>query len=141
MNWGTKLMIAMGLFMAFILTLSLKMIFSNSDALVEKDYYEQGINYSKKYDAKQLAIADSVVPAIETDDAGLVISFTSAAVCKLTFKRMSDATLDTTFIRQTDHDFNIQIPGDELKSGPWRLSMDYTINDQEYLFEKEIIMP
>ena len=52
MNWGTKLVIGMGLFMAFIITLVVFMMRSGSDDLVDKDYYQKGIEYDKEYTRK-----------------------------------------------------------------------------------------
>lgn len=135
------MVIALALFMAFILTLSVKMIFSNDDALIEKDYYEQGLNYNKKYDARQQAIADSVVPSVDVNENGLTISFTHPAECKLNFKRLSDAKMDTIFERRTNEDFSIHVLKGDLKSGPWLLTLNYTIDEKTYLYESENIMP
>ncbi|WP_256009699.1 FixH family protein [Desertivirga xinjiangensis] len=141
MSWGTKLAVAMGLFMIFILTLGFRMIFSNSDTLIEKDYYEQGLNYNQKYDAKRLAVTDSVIPKIETDNHGLSIRFILPASCKLNFKRLSDSKMDRTIERQTDEEDVVHIAEGELKSGPWMLSVNYSINEKNYLYEQEILMP
>ena len=141
MNWGTKLVIALGLFMAFIITLSVKMIYSNDDSLIEKDYYEKGLHYSEKYDAQQSAIRDSMLPSVDVNEYGLTISFSQPAKCRLNFKRLANAKMDTTLERDTDEDFLVQVIEGDLESGPWRLSLDYTINDKTYLFEREIIMP
>lgn len=141
MNWGTKLAVAMGLFMIFILTLGFRMIFSNSDTLIEKDYYEQGLNYNQRYDAKRLAVTDSVIPRIEADNNGLSIRFTLPASCKLNFKRLSDSKMDRTIERQTDEEGLVHIAEGELRSGPWMLSLKYSINEKNYLYEREILMP
>ncbi|MEJ6981238.1 FixH family protein [Pedobacter sp. P351] len=141
MNWGTKLVIALALFMAFILTLSVKMIFSNDDALIEKDYYEQGLNYNKKYDARQQAVADSVVPSVDVNENGLTIVFRHPAECKLNFKRLSDAKMDTIFERSTDKDFSVRVLKGDLRRGPWLLTLNYTIDEKTYLYESEKIMP
>lgn len=131
----------MGLFMAFIITLSVKMITSNDDALIEKDYYEKGLKYDETYNAKQEAVTDSVVPLIEENDEGLNISFSDKAKCKMTFKRLSDAKMDTTIERNTDEDFTIQVFEEDLKSGRWMLSLKYIIDNKAYLLEREINMP
>lgn len=47
MNWGTKLIIGMALFMAFIIGLAVFMLNSNADPLVDKDYYEKGLKYDE----------------------------------------------------------------------------------------------
>lgn len=141
MNWGTKLVIALGLFMAFILTLSLKMIFSSEDALIEKDYYEKGLNYDEKYDAKQLAITDSVVPQLTINNEGLLVHFIRPAACVITLKRLSNSKMDTLITRSTNADFDLKIAKSELAAGPWMLAIDYIIDTKSYLFEKEIVMP
>lgn len=52
LNWGTKLVVAAALFMAFIITMSVKMI--NEDVvLVENDYYEKGEAYQTTIDANK----------------------------------------------------------------------------------------
>ncbi len=65
MNWGTKLVIAMALFMTFIIALSTKMILSDKDDLVDKDYYEKGLNYDLDYQRKQNMENDKAEPKIE----------------------------------------------------------------------------
>jgi hypothetical protein len=141
MNWGTKLVVAMALFMAFIITLGIKMVFSNDDSLIENDYYEQGLKYNEKYDAKRSAMTDSVVPGINVNDQRLSISFSDPAKCRLNFKRLSDAKMDTVFERFTNEDHVVKISAGDLKSGPWMLSLNYIVNGKTYLLELEIIMP
>ena len=52
LNWGTKLVVAAALFMAFIITMTVKMI--NEDVvLVENDYYEKGEAYQTTIDANK----------------------------------------------------------------------------------------
>lgn len=141
MNWGTKLIFAMALFMAFILTLSIRMIFSNDDALIESNYYENGLNYSQKYNAKQSAITDSVLPSIKLDNSGMHICFVAPAHCKLSFKRASDSKQDTVFHRFTDQDHCIRTSAGQIGKGPWFFSIEYKLNNKTYLFEKDILMP
>jgi hypothetical protein len=141
MNWGTKIMIGMGLFMAFIISLCVKMIFSNDDALIEKNYYEKGLNYDKDYNARHDAVTDSVVPSISASDAGLKISFSDAATCTLNLKKLSDSKLDTIISAATDEDRLVRLEAGEVESGPWNLTLDYTINNKPYQVTREIIMP
>src|SRR5690606_36918435 len=141
MNWGTKLVIGMALFMSFILILVLKMAFSPEDALIDKDYYEKGQNYNVEYDAKQRAVQDSVVPEINVSEDGLTINFKQAVDYKLTAKRPSDIKMDKQFDGKTDETFSINLPESELAKGPWKLTLQFNISDKEYLVEREIIMP
>lgn len=52
LNWGTKLVVAAALFMAFIIVLSVKMI-KQDVVLVENDYYEKGEAYQSTIDANK----------------------------------------------------------------------------------------
>ena len=73
MNWGTKLLIGMGLFMAFIITLAVLMIKSGSDDLVDKDYYQKGIEYDKDYERKSQMQKDQAEPEISIGESIRII--------------------------------------------------------------------
>ena len=141
MNWGTKLMIGMGLFMAFIVVLVYKMVTSPEDAMIDKNYYEKGQAYDTVYNAKQRAIQEGMVPKIEVNQNGLSIVFSQPADYKLICKRPSDSKLDRQFEGKLAEDFTIYIPKEDLKAGPWKINLEYTINGRNYLVEREITMP
>ncbi|MBC7915081.1 MAG: FixH family protein [Pyrinomonadaceae bacterium] len=141
MNWGTKIILAMGLFMGFILILSVKMILSNDDTLIEKDYYEKGLQYDETYNAKQSALTDNVVPIVDLNDYGLTLIFKNPAKCKLNFKRLSNSKMDTIIEQNTDEDFSVYVFENDIEGGPWQLAMEYVINGKTYLLERKIIMP
>lgn len=141
MSWGTKLMIGMAACMLFIIYMVVRIFLSSNDDLVDKNYYEKGQTYNTEFDAKQRAIDDKLVPAIESTQAGLRISFLRRASYKLICKRPSDAKLDKVFDGDTGDNYSVMIPVSELKSGPWNLHLEYVIANVRYLVEKEIIMP
>ncbi|RZM29342.1 MAG: hypothetical protein EOO88_05320 [Pedobacter sp.] len=60
MNWGTKIIIGMAVFMAFILVLGIFMIRSNPDPLVDEDYYEKGLNYDQELKRMEEIKKDSI---------------------------------------------------------------------------------
>lgn len=47
MNWGTKIVVALALFMALMVTFGIYMVSSDTDSLVAEDYYERGLNYDR----------------------------------------------------------------------------------------------
>jgi len=47
MNWGTKIVIALALFMALIVSFGVYMVSRDTDSLVAEDYYERGLNYDR----------------------------------------------------------------------------------------------
>lgn len=65
MNWGTKLIIGMASFMAFIIVLGTLMITSKSDPLVDEDYYEKGLNYDTEIKRLEKVKQDSVAASKE----------------------------------------------------------------------------
>ena len=141
MNWGTKLVIGMVLFMGFIATLVFFMIINNDqDALIEKDYYEKGQNYDLDYKAMQDARDDKIIPIITTDEKGTTILFPVAVAYEMLWRRLSDPSLDRTF--KSDIPKNeVFIPLNDLKSGSWLLRIQYKINEKKYLYQNKIMIP
>lgn len=60
MNWGTKIVIALALFIVLITTFGVYMVSTDTDSLVAEDYYERGLQYDR------LRAADSVQQAKDT---------------------------------------------------------------------------
>lgn len=142
MNWGTKIVIGLALFMTFIIAMATKMFISaGDDDLVENDYYEKGLSYDKQYDLQRLAQADSVIPYIKVDQSGLAITFTSSSNYKLLCRRASDSALDKLISGSTGSDNLLFVSRSELKSGPWKLHIEFTQAGKDYLVEHEIMMP
>ena len=60
MNWGTKIIVALALFIALIVSFGIYMVSSDTDSLVAEDYYERGLNYDR------LRAADTVQQTTDT---------------------------------------------------------------------------
>lgn len=60
MNWGTKIIVALALFIALIVSFGIYMVSSDTDSLVAEDYYERGLNYDR------LRAADAVQHPTDT---------------------------------------------------------------------------
>jgi hypothetical protein len=139
MNWGTKLVIGMGLFMSFIITLAVLMIRSDSDDLVDVNYYEKGIEYDKDYDRKNQLIKDMAEPEINVTNQ-LTIIFKSPAKGNIRFIHPSDKTKDNTLSIDSGSDNQVQIPLNDYRKGHWKLSIEWESNEKSYLYEKNIII-
>ncbi|MGI4729762.1 MAG: FixH family protein, partial [Janthinobacterium lividum] len=85
MNWGTKLVIGMAVFMAFIIGLGLMMVTSKSDDLVDANYYENGLKYDRDYNRKEQVLKDHAQPEININPESLILKFTQPATGKLRF--------------------------------------------------------
>ena len=132
----------MAMFMIFILAMAAKMVIDGGDDdLVEKDYYEKGLAYDKVYDAKTLAVADSVVPDFKVSEEGLVVLFKSPSTYKLVCKRSSDSSLDQVFEEKINEVVRFVVPKGNFKKGPWNLIIEFSSNGKQYLVEREMTMP
>ncbi|MFM6976714.1 MAG: FixH family protein [Sphingobacteriaceae bacterium] len=140
MNWGTKLIIAMGLFIGFIITLGIIMVNSKTDALVETDYYEKGINYDTDFAKKQQVINDHAAPTIQVGKT-LSIQFIHQPKGTLQFLRPDNKKQDFKLDLEADSNHLVTIAAAAIKSGRWHLILNWENAGKKYLFEQEINLP
>lgn len=138
MNWGTKLMIGMALFMTFIIVLAVLMFNSKTDALVDTDYYEKGLNYDQEYNKREQVNKDHALPIVKITGDTLSITFKEAAIGNIRMMHNSDKKLDKRFILTTDHQHKFIIPIGASKKGRWKLIMNWISNEKTYLNEQEV---
>jgi hypothetical protein len=140
MNWGTKLIIGMVIFMTYILVLVTLMMTSDSDALVDNNYYEKGIAYDKDYDKKENVLKDKAQPEVVLTDNDLTITFITQAVGTAKLIRTADKKLDQTMILKTDDANEFKIATTGKSTGLWKLQLEWTSDGKVYLYEKEVIL-
>ena len=136
-NWGTKLVIAIIIFMSFIFVLVYKS-YNNEVLLVEKDYYPKGLKYQDRLNeienakplAKQLKIyqeADKLVvvfPEIHPDTGTIY------------FFRPSATNLDMTFKLEPEADNSMSFPKSQFQKGKYILKIFWKENNAAYYIEK-----
>jgi hypothetical protein len=137
MNWGTKLVIGMGLFMAFIITLAVLMIRSGSDDLVDQDYYQKGIEYDKDYARKSQMQKDQSEPEIKISDS-LRIIFKKPATGSIRFLHPSDNKKDRIVSLNSGTKKEIALPLEDITKGHWKLIIEWESEKNEYMFEKNM---
>jgi len=137
MNWGTKLVIGMGLFMAFIITLAVMMMRSGSDDLVDKDYYQKGIEYDKDYAKKSQMQKDQAEPEISIGDS-IKIIFNRPAIATFRFLHPSDNKKDRTVSVNSGTSNEVALPLSDSDKGHWKLIIEWKSDEKEYMFEKNI---
>lgn len=137
MNWGTKLIIGMALFMSFIITLAVLMIRSDSDDLVDVNYYEKGIEYDKDYERKSQLIKDNAEPEISVND-NLKIVFKGPAKGNIRFIHPSDKTMDSTMNFNSGTTNQTELPLKNFRKGHWNISLEWESNGKAYLYNKNI---
>lgn len=137
MNWGTKLVISMGLFISFIVTLGVLMIRSSSDDLVDTNYYEKGIGYDKDYNRKNQVQKDHAEPVITSDDS-LKIVFQQPATGNLKFIHSSDKKMDRMLEIVSDNGNQVNLPLTNMSKGHWKLLLEWESAGRAYLYEKDL---
>lgn len=139
MNWGTKIVLGLGLFMAFIITLVVLMVNSNSDDLVDSDYYEKGIEYDKDYVRKNQVLIDKAEPVISVNE-DLKIVFKSPISGTIHFIHPSDQSKDRSMPLNSGSENEIKIPLDSFTKGHWKVILEWESSGKSYLYDKSIII-
>jgi len=143
-SWGTSIVIAFGLFMAFILyfVFLVQSDKKYDNELVLSDYYKYEMNLeneqNKERNANELA---SNLIIIEQDNE-IVIEFPSEfdytkITGKISLYRPSDEKLDFE-IPISLSSSNLLIPRKVLADGRWDIIVDWRFQDKEYLTKKSI---
>ncbi|MCF6350678.1 MAG: FixH family protein [Flavobacteriaceae bacterium] len=140
-NWGTGLVIAMFVFIVFILSFVYK-TFTNkkyNHHLVSKEYYKDEINYQQEIDALTNAKKLEENVKLENRKDGIVIIFPkefSNINGVIQFQRASDVELDFNLpIKLTNN--QLLIPREKLVQGLYNVKIDWTVNNVKYLFKEK----
>lgn len=137
MNWGYKLVIGMLLFMAFIVTLAVRMMSQHVD-LVTDHYYEAGIHYDVDHAARQAAQLPGASFRAEKHEDGIQLVFPKGADGTVWLYRASNSLQDVKLPIQTDANGRQFIQAERLTKGPYRIIARWKLNNILYLQEKDL---
>lgn len=143
-NWGTGIVIAFGLFMAFILSFVYK-VQSNQkydNELVTKEYYKKEATVQIDIEKKQHANALKNLVVIKKVDQGIIIEFPSdfdysKIKGKVSLYRPSSQKLDFEINISLSSPY-LLIPKSNLTGGLWDISVDWNYNETDYLNKETI---
>ena len=143
-NWGTAMVIAMVLFMAFILQFVYRSIALDKyeHQLVSEDYYKDELYYQQEIDKMNNASKLTQNVKVDRVGEGMLVSFPDEMTfTKITgnvyFQRPSDERLDfQKEISLSDH--SMLITDDKLINGKWKVKIDWKYGDEEYLLKEAI---
>lgn len=142
MNWGIKIIIGMLTFMSFIGILAVLMLRSKTDALVDQDYYEKGLNYDEDYQLKENVIRDDASPKVSIQGKSILILFKTEATGKIKLMRVSDQRKDKMISFRTNEMKEAELSATALTAGLWKLIVTWqSVNGSSYLMEQEINVP
>lgn len=143
-NWGTGIVIAFALFMAFILSFVYK-VQSNQkydNELVTKEYYKKEATVQIDIEKKQHANALKNLVVIKKVDEGVIIEFPSdfdysKIKGKVSLYRPSSQKLDFEINISLSSPY-LLIPKSNLTGGLWDISVDWNYKETDYLNKETI---
>lgn len=134
MNWGTKIVISLGTFIAFIVSLGVWMMLSN-DEKVEKDYYERDLMYEKEIQAQRNAQNLSAEVALDITKNNLTFTFpkeTQNYTGEVSFMRPDDAKKDQAFEMKLEKNQTQVIDAEQLQKGLWKIQVKWQMDGKLY---------
>jgi hypothetical protein len=142
MNWGTKLVIGIAMFMTFIVGMVVYMFkVHGNDGLVEDDYYEKGINYDAEYEAKKNVLDDDATPEVKISDSQIIIQLKDAADYQLLMMRPSSSKKDIHSSGKTIGTANLIVfNAQQMDKGLWSLKLAWQVKGKKYRYQKDIML-
>ncbi|WP_299526009.1 FixH family protein [Winogradskyella sp.] len=143
-NWGTAIVIAFIGFIGFIMYFVVNMAANDEydHDLVVEDYYQQELKFQTEIDKEENSKALKTNISWQKTQEGILITFPEDLNIKdikgiVFLYRPSNKQLDfETLISLSNH--NLLIPDNRLLGGRWNIKIDWTYNNNAYLFKEEI---
>lgn len=143
-SWGTGLVIALGLFIAFILFFVITMMTDKEyeHDLVVEEYYKQEVGFQDELNAEKNAMHSPFKVRVEESTAGVDLIFPEEMVkdmqnAKVYFYRVSDKKRD--FEKEIVLTNNrMQIPAGEILPGRWDVTVRWQRLGKAYLTKEKI---
>jgi len=145
MNWGKGIVLAIVLFIAFIMYFVIKMQMNNNYnfELVTENYYHQEVSFQEKLNAKQNASIYLKEFSIKKRSKGLDIQLPSEIInhsshVEVFFYRPSNKSLDFRYpVKSSNSIFSILDP--RIIPGRWNVEINIINDSIPYLFTKELM--
>lgn len=136
-NWGTKLVIAIIIFMSFIFVLVYKSV-NNEIYLVEKDYYPKGLKYQDRLDEIKNAQPIAEHLKVYQDANNVIVAFPEIHpdTGTIYFFRPSDTRLDMTYQLEPAPDYTMSFSKSKFEKGKYILKISWEESNTAYYIEK-----
>lgn len=138
MNWGKRIIIGMGLFIGFIMTMVVIMMRQKID-LVEEDYYKRELNYESQFNAQQNYAAANGEISFESKKDSLLIYFPEefrAADATIVLQRPNDKSRDVSLTIKTLE--KIMIPTAEFPKGVFTCTINGSVQGKPYEMSEQV---
>lgn len=145
-SWGTGIVIAIGLFMSFILYFVITMMTnSNYDyQMVVDDYYKQEIGFQDELDGRNNAAKLTSKIRVEQNTEGILLVFPEDIE-----SQMENATIYFYRVNKKEMDFDrtivlkdhkMKIPAEDLLPGRWDINIRWEMNGKTYIAQEKITL-
>lgn len=138
MNWGKGIIVALALFVGFILFLVITLMRQDVD-LVSEDYYKQEIDYEARIQKEQNGLNSAAKIKIVDQKSFVIIQLPDSIALTnvlVNLKRPNDEKLDKSFKIEGTKTF--MLPKASLEKGKYDLTIEYTIDQKECLMQQKI---
>ena len=141
-NWGTGIVIFIGLFMTFMITLVYKCAEQTVD-LVSADYYDKEIQFQKQINRINNSAALKSQIVVTAENGTVNVQFPELfkgikLLGNITFFKPDNAAHDFEIPINLDGELLQSIPSTKLASGRWNVKVNYNDGDKEYYAEEKI---
>lgn len=140
MNWGIKIIIILVLIVVSTVSVGIYMVSKDTDTLEESSYYERGLNYEAIIEHKRNVLRDQAEPEISVKEQYIEVNFKDGPnQGNFLLKRPSDQSLDVNMpFKTTNQQYTLSRKG--LEAGMWEVQLNWSCNEVEYFFEKQIYL-
>lgn len=138
MSWGKGIIIGMGLFMGFIITLVVIMMRQDID-LVQEDYYQKELEYDKQYNAETnyMSAQDSIRMELSSNELSLYFPEEfQTGKASIQLMRPNDKKMDLTFSLDTKE--KVSIPMKSLAKGRFNCTVSGLYKGKPYEMNQTI---
>lgn len=142
-NWGTSIVIAFGLFIAFILYFIISMSVNKKydHDFVTEDYYKKELAYQEMKEKIEKTESLQMSVQVYSSSEGVWLTFpdkiTEEIFGTVSFYRPSDQKRDFR-IPLNVKDKQMLIPMHVLSAGRWNVDVSYTVGKEEFLSTEKI---
>ena len=143
-NWGTGIVIGMGLFIAFIMFMVITMMTDEKydHQMVTESYYEKGMVYQEEIDAETNARDLSADLLATKTEGGWLLTFPEELAVNeskgtVALYRPSNEKLDFQLPLELEGN-QMLISKEKLVEGLWKLRVSWEMDGKSYLMKKDI---
>ncbi len=126
-------------FMLFIIAMVVYMFTIPVDDYDTK-YYEKGLTYDHDYNRAEQVIKDKAQPVIEADSCCIEVSFPQTVLGQVKLTRPSSNLVDKVIPINNKNGQPVQILTTNMPKGKYQLTFEWTSNNKDYLYQKEVYL-